>query len=448
MTRGALFVCGKKFLTVFSFGLSKMVQSKKEKIGGRELKKHLTLGSFFDGIGGWLLASTRAGIEPLWSSEIEPFPESITRKHFPHVTQLGDITKIDPDTLPPVDIVCSGSPCQGLSTAGKRRGLKDVRSGLFLEAIKLVRELRRRTNGKNPRFFVWENVPGAFSSNKGMDFHTVLEEIGETSLPVPPNARWADAGLVELPICDIAWRILDAQYWGVPQRRKRIFLIADFGKDRRCAAKALFESESVCGNLAQGKGARESASGGSETSVRDTVDVIYDIAHSNDVVRVSGNKVTPTLAARMGTGGHQVPLVQSYCIAGNTIERQIQNGGNGTGVMSEKSYTLNTIDRHAVAKIFAAQSFSEYAENKCAALRATGGNHGGGSESLVVDSLSSEAVGNIVRRLTPLECERLQALPDGWTEGGSDSARYKALGNGMCQACADFVLQRIVDCAD
>ena len=411
------------------------------------MAKPLTLGSFFDGIGGWLLASTRAGINPLWSSEIEPFPESITRKHFPHVIQLGDITKIDPNTLLPVDIVCSGSPCQGLSTAGKRRGLKDVRSGLFLEAIKLVRELRRRTNGKSPRFFVWENVPGAFSSNKGMDFHTVLEEIGETSLPVPPNARWADAGLVELPNCDIAWRILDAQYWGVPQRRKRIFLIADFGKDRRCAAKALFESESVCGNLTQSKGARESASRGSETSARDTVDVIYDIAHSNDVVRVSGNKVTPTLAARMGTGGHQVPLVQSYCIAGNTIERQIQNGGNGTGVMSEKSYTLNTIDRHAVAKIFAAQSFSEYAENKCAALRATGGNHGGGSESLVVDSLSSKAVGNIVRRLTPLECERLQALPDGWTDGGSDSARYKALGNGMCQACADFVLQRIVDCA-
>ena len=415
--------------------------------GGRDMTKPLTLGSFFDGIGGWLLASTRAGIEPIWSSEIETFPESITRKHFPHVVQLGDITKIDPNTLPPVDIVCSGSPCQGLSTAGKRRGLKDVRSGLFLEAIKLVRELRRRTNGKSPRFFVWENVPGAFSSNKGLDFLTVLEEIGETSLPIPPNARWADAGLVELPNCDIAWRILDAQYWGVPQRRKRIFLVADFGKDRRCAAKALFESESVCGNITQSKGARESASRGSETSVRDTVDVIYDIAHSNDVVRVSGNKITPTLAARMGTGGHQVPLVQSYCIAGNTIERQIQNGGNGTGVMSEKSYTLNTIDRHAVAKIFAAQSFSEYAENKCAALRATGGNHGGGSESLVVDSLSSEAVGNIVRRLTPLECERLQALPDGWTEGGSDSVRYKALGNGMCQACADFILQRIVDCA-
>lgn len=411
------------------------------------MTKPLTLGSFFDGIGGWLLASTRAGINPLWSSEIEPFPESVTRKHFPHVAQLGDITKIDPNTLPPVDIVCSGSPCQGLSTAGKRRGLKDARSGLFLEAIKLVRELRRRTNGKSPRFFVWENVPGAFSSNKGLDFHTVLEEIGETSLPVPPDARWADAGLVELPNCDIAWRILDAQYWGVPQRRKRIFLIADFGKDGKCAAKALFESEGVCGNLTKGKGARESTPRCSETSARDTVDVIYDIAHSNDVVRVSGNKITPTLAARMGTGGHQVPLVQSYCIAGNTIERQIQNGGNGTGVMSEKSYTLNTIDRHAVAKIFATQSFSEYAENKCAALRATGGNHGGGSESLVVDSLSSEAVGNIVRRLTPLECERLQALPDRWTDGGSDSARYKALGNGMCQACADFILQRIVDCA-
>lgn len=414
-------------------------------MGGRELKEHLTLGSFFDGIGGWLLASTRAGIEPIWSSEIDPFPESITRKHFPNVIQLGDITKIDPDILPPVDIVCSGSPCQGLSTAGKRRGLKDVRSGLFLEAIKLVRELRRRTNGKSPRFFVWENVPGAFSSNKGMDFHTVLEEIGKTSLPIPPNARWADAGLVELPNCDIAWRILDAQYWGVPQRRKRIFLVADFGKNRRCAAKALFEPESVCGNIAQSKGARESASRGSGDCSHIAV---YDIQHRDDVIRSVKEGKIPTLTARMGTGGHNVPIVHAYCIAGNTISRKIENGGNGTGVMHEKSYTLNTIDRHAVAKIFAAQSFSEYAENKCATLRATGGNHGGGSESLLIDSLSSEAVGNIVRRLTPLECERLQALPDSWTEGGSDSARYKALGNGMCQACADFVLQRIVDCTD
>lgn len=414
-------------------------------IGGNKLKKHLTLGSFFDGIGGWLLASIRAGIEPLWSSEIDPFPESITRKHFPNVIQLGDITKIDPDTLPPVDIVCSGSPCQGLSTAGKRRGLKDVRSGLFLEAIKLVRELRRRTNGRSPRFFVWENVPGAFSSNKGLDFHTVLEEIGETSLPIPPNARWANAGLVELQSCEIAWRILDAQYWGVPQRRKRIFLVADFGKDRRCAAKALFEPESVCGNIAQGEGERKDSSKGS----RDCAHIaVYDIQHRDDVIRSVKEGKIPTLTARMGTGGHNVPIVHTYCIAGNTISRKIENGGNGTGVMHEKSYTLNTIDRHAVAKIFAAQSFSEYAENKCAALRATGGNHGGGSESLVVDSLSSEAVGNIVRRLTPLECERLQALPDGWTDGGSDSARYKALGNGMCQACADFILQRIVDCAD
>ena len=311
------------------------------------MAKPLTLGSFFDGIGGWLLASTRAGINPLWSSEIELFPESVTRKHFPHVTQLGDITKIDPNTLPPVDIVCSGSPCQGLSTAGKRRGLKDVRSGLFLEAIKLVRELRRRTNGKSPRFFVWENVPGAFSSNKGMDFHTVLEEIGETSLPIPPNARWADAGLVELPSCDIAWRILDAQYWGVPQRRKRIFLVADFGKNRRCAAKALFEPESVCGNIAQSEGERKDSSKGS----RDCAHIaVYDIQHRDDVIRSVKEGKIPTLTARMGTGGHNVPIVHAYCIAGNTISRKIENGGNGTGVMHEKSYTLNTTDRHAIVQ--------------------------------------------------------------------------------------------------
>ncbi|MBF1706030.1 MAG: DNA cytosine methyltransferase, partial [Selenomonas sp.] len=128
----------------------------------------MTIGSFFDGIGGSLLAAQHAGITPVWASEIEAFPCSVTKKHFPNVMHMGDITKINPDTLPPVDIICAGSPCQDLSIAGKRKGLDGERSSLFKTAISIFHQMRERTG--RPRFFVWENVPGAFSSNKGMDF--------------------------------------------------------------------------------------------------------------------------------------------------------------------------------------------------------------------------------------------------------------------------------------
>ena len=205
----------------------------------------MTLGSLFDGIGGWLLASRYAGVTPIWASEIEPFPCSVTARHFPDVKQLGDITQINPDEIEPVDIICAGSPCQDLSIAGKRKGLDGERSGLFRTAVELVRRMRERTAGKYPRFFVWENVPGAFSSNKGADFRAVLEEIGQTEIPIPQHGKWANAGMVECDECQIAWRVLDAQYWGVPQRRRRIFLVADFAADGRCAEEILFEQESV-----------------------------------------------------------------------------------------------------------------------------------------------------------------------------------------------------------
>ena len=169
----------------------------------------------------------------------------------------------------------------------------------------------------------------------------------------------------------------------------------------------------------------------------------------------------------MGTGGNNVPVVHSYCIAGNTIDRKIENGGNGKGILAETGYTLNTVDRHAVAEIYGAKSFCEYESGKVATLRAAGGNQGGGSENLVMcvgngqinQSHLQEKAGALncmhdqqivltettVRRLTPTECERLQGLPDGYTAGGSDAARYKAIGNGMAQSCADYVIRRIVD---
>ena len=393
----------------------------------------MTLGSFFDGIGGWLLAARHAGVTPVWASEIELFPCSVTARHFPAVEQLGDITKIDPDTLTPVDIICAGSPCQDLSIAGKRKGLDGERSSLFKTAISIFHQMRERTG--RPRFFVWESVPGAFSSNKGMDFRAVLEEIGQTEIPMPPNGKWANAGMVELPQCQIAWRVLDAQYWGVPQRRRRIFLVADFAADGRCAGEILFEPEGMSGDPATGEGAREGTAGGTADCARIAV---YDIQHRDDVIRPVKDGKIPTLTARMGTGGHNVPIVNAYCIAGNTIDRKLQNGANGKGVLAETAYTLNTIDRHAVAEIYGAKSYSEYERGKVAALRASGGNYGGGSENLALSY-------SIVRRLTPTECERLQGLDDGYTDGGSDTTRYKALGNGMAQPCADYVIRRIAE---
>ena len=439
----------------------------------------MTLGSLFDGIGGWLLASRYAGVTPVWASEIEPFPCSVTARHFPDVKQLGDITKIDPDKIEPVDIICAGSPCQDLSIAGKRKGLNGERSGLFRTAVDLVRRMRERTAEKYPRFFVWENVPGAFSSNRGMDFQAVLEEIGESKIPMPQGNRWATAGLVQCSGAEIAWRVLDAQYWGVPQRRRRIFLVADFAAHDRRAGEILFELEGMSGDPATGEGAREGAARGTEDCARATgkkytraagfcaggsagvvgyqvecaatlttrwggqapTVAIYDMTHADEVMRPVKDGIVPTLNARMGTGGNQVPVVHAYCIAGNTIDRKIENGGNGKGVLEETSYTLNTVDRHAVAEIYGAKSYSEYERGKVATLRASGGAYGGGSENLALSY-------SVVRRLTPTECERLQGLDDGYTDGGSDTARYKALGNGMAQPCADYVIRRIVECAE
>ena len=217
----------------------------------------LTLGSLFDGIGGWQLAAVHAGVKPIWSSEIEKFPLAVTRKRFPDTKQLGDVTKIT--DVEPVDIVCAGSPCQDLSIAGKREGLAGERSGLFINAINIVRQMRMSTGGRQPRFFIWENVPGAFTSGseRGADFRAVLESIAETDIPMPKDGRWANAGMVQCPKCEIAWRVLDAQYWGVPQRRRRIFLVADFATEKRCAAEVLFVEQSVPRDTAESSTARK-----------------------------------------------------------------------------------------------------------------------------------------------------------------------------------------------
>ena len=212
----------------------------------------LTLGSLFDGSGGFPLAGILSGIKPVWASEIEPFPVRVTTKRIPFMKHYGDVSKMDGADIEPVDIITFGSPCQDMSVAGKRAGLDGSRSNLFYEAIRIVKEMRCATNGKYPRFIVWENVPGAFSSNKGEDFRCVLEsvcKVKDETVSIPGCDKWQTAGNIVGDDYSVAWRVLDAQYWGVPQRRKRIFLVADFAG--KCAAEILFESEGLSGYSAE-----------------------------------------------------------------------------------------------------------------------------------------------------------------------------------------------------
>lgn len=219
------------------------------------MNKTLTLGSLFDGSGGFPLGGLLAGITPVWASEIEPFPIRVTTKRLPFMKHYGNISAMDGGEIEPVDIITFGSPCQDMSIAGRRDGLDGSRSSLFYEAVRIIKEMRCATGGRYPRYIVWENVPGAFSSNKGEDFKAVLEAVigivePETEVPMPEKARWPYADLYMGDGWSVAYRTLDAQYWGVPQRRRRIYLVADFAG--RGAGKILFESEGLSGYSAEG----------------------------------------------------------------------------------------------------------------------------------------------------------------------------------------------------
>ncbi len=307
---------------------------------------NLTLGSLFDGSGGFPLGGILAGITPLWASEIEPFPIRVTSKRLPNMQHLGDISKINGATIPPVDIITFGSPCQDMSIAGKRSGLSGSRSGLFYQAIRIIREMRKATNDKKPRYIVWENVPGAFSSNKGEDFRTVIETICnvmQNGISIPMPKKWKQSGEVLGNYYSIAWRVLDAQYWGVPQRRKRIFLVADFAGE--CAGKILFECESVLRDTSQsggkGQGAATIAKGGARTAIETLncqvagfcaegsantrsigfeeeraptlragaiPNTVYE-NHSQDTRYTEIGNIAPTVSSTYGMGGNNQPFV-------------------------------------------------------------------------------------------------------------------------------------------
>ncbi len=660
----------------------------------------LTLGSLFDGIGGFPLAGIRCGFVPVWASEIEPFPIEVTKIRFPDMVHVGDITRLKGSELASVDLVCGGSPCQDLSVAnGKRLGLHGKRSGLFMEQVRIIKEMRAhdKANGRTadavrPRYMVWENVPGAFSCSGGEDFRAVLEETCRIAddtvfVPRPPGGVWKSAGAILGDQFSLAWRILNAQYWGLAQRRKRVFLVADFGG--RTAPKILFEQDRLFGNPAAGDKTRQGTASGIKTGAgnsggnhgagecltswdvqsrriygaagvwpslysggggghgyittdkeehpdgkhaptafscnqRDEVRNLNNIAgalqaqpgmkqqtfvaqlsesndgtldnpvHTSGVVTkgngycfltpevhtsitsgggqagqgypcvltagfcagagssaggigyqeecaptlkaseggnrmptvlclndqggermdltknvaaalraqehghsplILGNqpelfenhgidarytgphRVAPTMSARYGTGGNNVPLIsqlstETYCIAGNIIDRQDQNGGNGIGVQADISYTVTATDRHCV---FSQQRSDEYAQNQVSSTQSArqykdatdlvcdtdvtgldcrnGVENGDLSATLQsktgsgysLNNVHPVRIGKLIRRLTPLECERLQGFPDYWTSipNASDSSRYKALGNSVAIPCVEFVLRGI-----
>lgn len=357
----------------------------------------LKVGSLFSGSGGFELGACLAGIEPRWASEIEPFPIMVTTKRFPNMKHLGNIQEINGGEIEPVDIITGGSPCQDLSVAGKRAGLiKGERSNLFFEYMRVVKEMREATNGKYPRFIVWENVFGAFSSNKGEDFKAVLDSIIKIKnpqapeVPMPDQGRWPYADILMGDGWSIAYRTVDAQYWGVPQRRRRIYLVADFGG--QCAGKILFESEGLPGNPSPGGCEGEGTATGAEAGIgasgigmmclNDQGGQRMDISDGktntlraqanhpplvfenrmSDARYTGPNKTTQTIEAKWGTGGNNQGLVVEPPRT-LKIRSGCEGGGKGALIQENKSATLGCSNDQTVfvPKAYGISSFDSNA---------------------------------------------------------------------------------------
>ena len=319
----------------------------------------MKLGSLFDGSGGFPLAGSICGIEPVWASEIEPFPIRVTTKRFPNVKHLGSVTDINGAEIEPVDIITFGSPCQDLSVAGKRAGIHDgERSSLFFEAIRIIKEMREhdRAAGRadvdcRPRYIVWENVPGAYSSNGGEDFRCVLEEIckvadAEVSIPRPDKGKWQPAGCIVGANYSVAWRTFDAQYWGVPQRRRRIYLVADFAGER--AGEVLFKQDGLRGYYQESGATREDPAADAEGSTGRSGGVVaWTYRGRGGRCNVEAQEELAYCLREPAGGGSQANVV--YALQANGIDRAETAECNGCGWREDQCYTLNTIDRHAVA---------------------------------------------------------------------------------------------------
>lgn len=389
--------------------------------------------SLFDGSGGFLLAGEMCGIEPVYASEIEPYPIAVSKSHFPNVKHLGDICKIKGSELEPVDIITFGSPCQNMSIAGNREGIKHItigsnettQSGLFIEAIRVIKEMRLATNGVYPRYAVWENVPGAFSSNRGEDFRLVLEEFIRISepnavMPAVPKAGWAYADCISGNGWSVAYRTFDAQYWGVPQRRRRIYLVADFRGGR--AGEILFKREGLRGHTAQ------SGTQGQETArcAKNSVGTAIGGVDRYNQSFLSG--LAQTL--RASGGGDCTPTVLApvavYCHQGNGIGAD-DSKGNAPYALKIKNNAGD--NRLAIVQPISDGGCSTLFENHgqdcrykgplkvaqpVTATYGMGGNNTPFVVSVIETSENIVVKKYIVRRLTPTECARLQGFPDKW----------------------------------
>ena len=325
----------------------------------------ITMGSLFSGSGGFELAGQMSGIVPVWASEIEPFPILVTTTHFTDMKHLGDIKKMNGGLIPKVDIITGGSPCQDMSIAGKREGLDGSRSNLFREQIRIVKEMREsdKADGRTgkeirPRYMVWENVPGAFSSNKGEDFRCVLEEIcqvadAEVSIPRPPKGKWGGQGTIVGNGYSVSWRTLDAQYWGVPQRRKRIYLVADFGGGT--APEILFEQDSLRGDTKESsKERKDTATGAEDGSYKS--DRTNDECLNNSIKAFHitqdpiSMKISPCLTqGNSNTGQATIGVVIPVMDKASRYKSQKTANGFGVGYEDDPAYTLTTADRYSIA---------------------------------------------------------------------------------------------------
>ena len=456
----------------------------------------LTLGSLFDGSGGFPLAGIQAGIRPVWASEIEPFPILVTTRRLPQLTHVGDVTTVNGADVDAVDVITFGSPCQDLSVAGKQAGLAGERSGLFFHAVRIIDQMRKATHGMFPRYAIWENVPGAFSSHKGSDFATVLTTLtrivdpSTPDMPVPEGG-WSYAGCVMGEGFSLAWRVLDAQHFGLAQRRRRIYLVADFAG--RSAPEILFEPASLprnpesCGTQEQDHAHTPEASlGGRSSSV-----MLLDHHPQDSRLTVNSSGVVQTLTDRMGNSPTNVPILldapEERRVFGLNSIHQSRSGGGHYGYEAEVSKTLDlkggepTCNQGGMVilePVYAASKadyFTRTTKDQAGALLATDY-----TDPPMVASSSLRP-----RRLTPVECARLQGFPDDWCDGlaiedptsedieywtgiwatwnlargvkprtarqvttwlknpTSDSAQYKLWGNAIALPVARHVLERL-----
>lgn len=461
-------------------------------------KEKITLGSLFDGIGGFPYAASFYGITPLWASEILTAAVNVTQRHFPDMEHVGDITRLDGRKLPPVDVLTFGSPCQGLSMAGRRLGLADKRSGLFMEAIRIIREMQEATHGEYPQFALWENVPGALSSAGGRDFKAVLEAFAEAQIPMPYSGKWANAGMLRSRGVDLAWCVYDAQHFGTAQRRRRVFLVADFRG--RSAGEILFVPKSLQGYFEAGGTPRQGLAAYAESgpgTAGGTIEVLNDQGGAS--LTVERKEISPTL--RSQTHGHppvvaagfdlqQItsganrstlkPVQPTLCGAGNphVVTRTLcmATGQANAEIMEDRCPTLiaahekpvlahpliagtlcasgaglsrsagmaSETDFCIVPASVDCRNFREQPE-KCGTLQAKSSSGG-----YSLNYQNPVRIGFSVRRLTPVECERLQGYPDAWTMCGadgrpiSDSSRYQMLGNSIAVPCVAYIMQGII----